>query len=92
MAPVSIPIGMHFESYDDFIFTPIIKESLIKLDTNDKGHYTVYLPTYDIEHIMGQVFKIKSTKTMNNILSIKYNPPVSGTKFRCNFLILSGLS
>lgn len=62
MAPVSDPIGIHFERYDDFIFTPIIKESLIKLSTSDKGHYTVYLPTYDIEHIMSQVYKIKSTK------------------------------
>jgi uncharacterized protein (TIGR00661 family) len=62
MAPVSNPIGMHFESYDDFIFTPIIKESLIRLDTYDKGHYTVYLPTYDIEHILSEVYKIKSVK------------------------------
>ena len=62
MAPVSNPIGMHFESYDDFIFTPIIKESLIRQSTIDKGHYTVYLPTYDIEHILSELYKIKSVK------------------------------
>jgi uncharacterized protein (TIGR00661 family) len=62
MAPVSNPIGIHFESYDDFIFTPIIKESLIKLDTSDKGHYTVYLPTYDIDHILSELYKIKSVR------------------------------
>jgi uncharacterized protein (TIGR00661 family) len=62
MAPVSTPIGLHFEKYDDFIFTPIIKESLIQLKTSDKGHYTVYLPTFDIEHILGEVYKIKSTR------------------------------
>ena len=62
MAPVSTPIGLHFEKYDDFIFTPIIKESLIQLETSDRGHYTVYLPTFDIEHILSEVYKIKSTK------------------------------
>jgi uncharacterized protein (TIGR00661 family) len=62
MSPVSNPIGLHFESYDDFIFTPIIKESLIQLKSSDKGHYTVYLPTFDIEHILSQVYKIKSTR------------------------------
>ena len=62
MAPVSTPIGLHFEKYDDFIFTPIIKESLIQLETSDRGHYTVYLPTFDIEHILSEVYKIKSTR------------------------------
>jgi len=62
MAPVQEPIGLHFESYDDFIFTPIIKESLIRSRTTDRGHYTVYLPTYDIEHILSEVYKIKSAK------------------------------
>ena len=45
-----------------FIFTPIIKESLIQLETSDRGHYTVYLPTFDIEHILSEVYKIKSTR------------------------------
>ncbi len=62
IAPVSEPIGLHFEKYDDFIFTPIIKESLINIPTTDKGHYTIYLPTYDIEKILSCVYKIKSTK------------------------------
>ena len=62
MAPVSNPIGLHFESYDDFIVTPIIKESLVKMDLIDKGHYTVYLPTYDIENILSIVYKIKSIR------------------------------
>lgn len=62
MAPVSNPIGLHFESYDDFIMTPIIKESLVKMELVDKGHYTVYLPTYDIEHILSIVYRIKSIR------------------------------
>ena len=62
MAPVSDPIGLHFESYDDFIYTPVIKESLIQLSTSDKGHYLVYLPTFDIENILSTVYKIKSVR------------------------------
>ncbi len=62
MAPVSDPIGVHFERYDNFIYTPIIKESLIKLETVNKGHYVVYLPTYNVEQILTQVYRIKQIK------------------------------
>ena len=62
MAPVSNPIGLHFEKYDDFIYTPIIKESLMKISTSDKGHYVIYLPTFDLENVLSQVYKIKSVR------------------------------
>jgi uncharacterized protein (TIGR00661 family) len=64
MAPISHPIGLHFESYDEFIFTPIIKESLINkgIKNLDLGYFTIYLPTYNIENILGHVYKIKSKK------------------------------
>jgi uncharacterized protein (TIGR00661 family) len=62
MAPVSDPIGLHFEKYDEFIYTPIIKESLKKITISDKGHYTVYLPTFDIEKILTHVYKIKTVR------------------------------
>lgn len=62
MAPVSNPIGLHFEKYDSFIYSPIIKESLIKSEIVDKGHYTVYLPTFDIEHLLSELYRIKSTR------------------------------
>lgn len=39
-------IGLHFESYDDFIFSPVIKEDILKAEVINKGHITVYLPSY----------------------------------------------
>ena len=39
-------IGLHFQCYDDFIFSPVIKEEIINAEAWDKGHITVYLPSY----------------------------------------------
>lgn len=62
LVPVTHPIGLHFESYDDFIFTPIIRDNLMKMDLKDLGHYTVYLPTFEIENIFREVIDVRSTK------------------------------
>jgi len=39
-------IGLHFESYDDFIFSPVIKEEILQAEASNAGHVTVYLPSY----------------------------------------------
>jgi uncharacterized protein (TIGR00661 family) len=39
-------IGLHFECYDDFIFSPVIKEEILQAEVSNKGHITVYLPSY----------------------------------------------
>ena len=39
-------IGLHFQSYDDFIFSPVIKKDIIQADPKNKEHITVYLPAY----------------------------------------------
>jgi uncharacterized protein (TIGR00661 family) len=44
-------IGLHFESYDEFILSPVIKEDVVKADPKDKGHITVYLPSY-CDHVL----------------------------------------
>lgn len=46
-APVREGVGFHFASYDQNIFTPVIRERIRKMEATDKGHYTVYLPAYD---------------------------------------------
>lgn len=51
-APGSNLIGLHFKEYDDFIFTPIIREEIRNTDVTNKGHYTVYLPSYDERYII----------------------------------------
>ncbi len=46
-APVAEGVGFHFASYDQNIFTPVIRERIRKTEATDRGHYTVYLPAYD---------------------------------------------
>lgn len=51
-------VGLHFDRYDDFIFPPVIKTSLLESKPEDHGHITVYLPAYQrncIENILREV-------------------------------------
>lgn len=57
-APVSIPIGLHYEKYDNFIETPIIREEIRYADVKNLGHYTVYLPSFDEKYLIKRLNKI----------------------------------
>jgi uncharacterized protein (TIGR00661 family) len=46
-SPTTHHIGFHFERYDDFIHTPVIRSEIRGLQPTNEGHYTVYLPAYD---------------------------------------------
>ena len=46
-APSNHQIAFHFEKYDSFINTPIIRKDIRALSPTNLGHYTVYLPAYD---------------------------------------------
>ena len=46
-APGTSLIGLHFKEYDSFIKTPIIRSEVREIDAKNKGHYTVYLPSFD---------------------------------------------
>lgn len=39
-------VGLHFERYDDFILTPVIKQDIFEAAPRNHGHITVYLPSY----------------------------------------------
>ena len=55
-APSTYHIGFHFESYDDFIHTPVIRSGIRQQETNDRGHITVYLPAFE-DRILINSFK-----------------------------------
>jgi uncharacterized protein (TIGR00661 family) len=46
-APASMRYGFHFSRYSKNIFTPVIRKEIREANRADKGHYTVYLPSYD---------------------------------------------
>jgi uncharacterized protein (TIGR00661 family) len=49
-------IGLHFKSYDDFIYSPVIKEDILRAEIKNEGHITVYLSHYSDE-ILSKHFK-----------------------------------
>jgi uncharacterized protein (TIGR00661 family) len=51
-APATHYVGFHFEKYDDFINTPVIRSEIRNLIVSDAGHYTVYLPAIDEVHLL----------------------------------------
>jgi uncharacterized protein (TIGR00661 family) len=45
-APTNHSFGLHFKTYDNNIYTPIIRNSIRTAKCSEKDHYTVYLPAY----------------------------------------------
>lgn len=45
-------MGLHFEPYDDFIFSPVIKQEIIESDPTNQKHITVYLPSCSDSYLL----------------------------------------
>ncbi|MFZ6012687.1 MAG: glycosyltransferase family protein [Bacteroidota bacterium] len=45
-APAREHVGFHFDRYDKFIYTPVIRSEVRSIQPQSKDHYTVYLPSY----------------------------------------------
>lgn len=57
-APCSDYLGFHFDRYDKFIYTPVIRSEIREMLPSNDGHYTVYLPAFgnqEIERVLGKV-------------------------------------
>lgn len=57
-APCTHPIGLHYERYDDYIWTPIIRSDVRAIRPTDEGHITVYLPAYGDEILLAAFHKL----------------------------------
>ena len=92
-------IGLHFKQYDDFIFSPIIKDDILKAEVVDKGHVTVYLSHYSdgvvlqnlraCKDVCFEVFsKTKQQKqTIENVTFL----PISNTAFNQSMITAHGV-
>ncbi|MDF2187246.1 glycosyltransferase family protein [Paraflavitalea sp. CAU 1676] len=58
-AKASQYIGLHFESYDDFIYSPVIKTEILQAEPTNDGHITVYLPSYCDNELMALLAPFK---------------------------------
>ena len=50
--------GLHFDNYDNFIFTPVIKKEILEAEPKDDNYISVYLPSYcepQLSDIFGEI-------------------------------------
>jgi uncharacterized protein (TIGR00661 family) len=82
-APTDDRVGFHFERFDKFIYTPVIRSLVRETEIKERDHYTVYLPSYhdkkllpllgSIPHIRWHVFS-KHTKKSYHMGKISVFP------------------
>jgi len=61
-APTTAQFGFHFDRYDDFTFTPVIRQEIRDQKLANKGHFTVYLPSYDDKKIINVLSELSDTE------------------------------
>lgn len=61
-APATQYVGFHFEKYDHFINTPVIRSQIRNLRVSDDGHYTVYLPAIDDKFLIPILHQLPEVK------------------------------
>jgi len=97
-SPTTHHIGFHFERYDDFIHTPVIRSDIRKMETSNLGHYSVYLPAYSdktlLKHLKGtgaewQIFS-KRTKTSYREDNVQVSP-INNEGFNTSLASCAGL-
>ena len=55
-------VGLHFKQYDENIFSPIIKPSILNAAPVNEGHITVYLGHYADHVVVKQLQRLKNFK------------------------------
>ena len=93
-------VGLHFESYDDFILPPVLKKEVLEASPTDEEFYIVYLPAYSdaavamaLLPLKGHRFKVFSKEIKNHCILVDniLFAPVSGPDFTKSMIRCSGL-
>ena len=92
-------IGLHFEQYDDFIYSPVIKHKVLQAEATNKGHVTVYLPHFsDLELVkkLKQLGEIKFEVFSKRVTSREYNKnitfiPIDNNSFAESMISAAGI-
>lgn len=58
-APATAKYGFHFSKFDEHTYTPVIRKEIRELKVSDRGHYTVYLPSYEDKKLVKTFRKFK---------------------------------
>ena len=98
-APTTYKIGFHFDKYDEFIHTPVIRSEIRNQEIKDFGHVTVYLPAYHDKLLVSYLKKIpeirwevfskhsRQTYTESNVLV----QPINNEQYNRSLASSSGL-
>lgn len=61
-APCDEYIALSYEKFDDFIYQPFISDYFLNSEVNDKKFFLIYLPSYKLDYIIGQLSEFKKYK------------------------------
>lgn len=102
-AKASRYIGLHFKSYDDFIFTPVIKKEILEAEPANGNYIAVYLPSYceaqlintfkPLGDIRFEIFSAQTIQpeTQNNIRFLPVNKKLfNQSLINCTGIITGG--
>lgn len=97
-SPTDHHIGFHFDRYDDFIHTPVIRSGIRSLEPQNLGHYSVYLPAYDDRTLVKYLSQIdvpwqifsKRAKSIYTERNVTVNP-VNNEAFNLSMAHCEGL-
>jgi len=98
-APFTKAYGFHFESYDENIFTPVIRNQIRTANPKKNPHYTVYLPAYgdetlirilsEIPQVNWEVFS-KHSKVLYKEKNVQIHP-IENEKFITSIVNCTGI-
>jgi uncharacterized protein (TIGR00661 family) len=98
-APTTHHVGFHFDQYDDYIYTPVIRSEIRMLKVSNFGHYTVYLPSLSdqnlikllqqVPHIRWEVFSKHSQRSYS--VGNVFVEPIHNEKFNASLASCEGL-
>jgi uncharacterized protein (TIGR00661 family) len=98
-APTTHHVGFHFDRYDDYIYTPVIRGEIRALEVSNLGHYTVYLPAIadqrlikllqQVSHVRWEVFS-KHTQHSYSVGNV-FAQPIHNEKFNASLASCEGL-
>lgn len=98
-APTTHHIGFHFDRYDSFIHTPVIRAEIRQMESKNLGHYTVYLPAIDDKRLVKILSQVPSVEwqvfSKHNKESYREGnvlvEPVNNEKFNLSLSTCEGL-
>lgn len=76
-APAGLKYGFHFARFNEQTYTPVIRKQVRELDVFNKGHYTVYLPSYSDKKLIKHLSEFKD---INWQVFSKHNKKVATVK------------